>query len=169
MAMTMTMFLFKAISWVERRRAVAESDVVTRWTQVVAPANLSCSFTILIDYMYILYTSKCRIKIGVEWIYFQSKRITFECATLRILHSSINLFVWTKKKKKKTACTLCSAHGCKWLSFQCNIVHALWISMNISDIWKPRQKDDWIFHQLDPARVEQCMALWVYENQIACR
>ncbi|KIJ93901.1 hypothetical protein K443DRAFT_375583 [Laccaria amethystina LaAM-08-1] len=39
--------------------------------------------------------------------------MTFECATLRILRSSIKLFVWTKKKKKKTARALCSAHGCK--------------------------------------------------------
>ena len=77
-------------------------DVVTKW-KVVVTANLSHSFTNLIDYMYILCTSRCRIKFGVERIYFQAKQIIFECATLRILRSSINLFVWTKKKKKQSA------------------------------------------------------------------
>ena len=81
------------------------------WLKVVATANLRHSFTTLIDYMYVLWTSRCRIKFGIERIYFQAKRIIFECATLRILPSSINLFVWTKKKK--TIRALCSAHGCK--------------------------------------------------------
>ena len=78
--------------------------------KVVATANLRHSFTTLIDSMYVLWTSRCRIKIGVERIYFQAKQIIFECATLRILRSSINFFVWTKKK---TVRALCSAHGCK--------------------------------------------------------
>jgi len=37
--------------------------------------------------------------------------MVFECAMLRILQSSINLFVWTKKKKK-TAHALCSTQDC---------------------------------------------------------
>jgi len=38
-----------------------------------------------------------------ERIYLQAKRMIFECPTLKILRSSINLFVWTKKKKKRPA------------------------------------------------------------------
>jgi len=49
------------------------------------------------------YTSRHGIKICIERIYLQAKQMIFECATLRILWSSINLFVWTKKKKKRPA------------------------------------------------------------------
>ena len=66
--------------------------LLRHWQKVVA----THSFT-LIDYIYIPCTSRCRIKICIKQIHFQGKQMSFEHATLRILHSSINFFFWTKK------------------------------------------------------------------------
>ena len=71
------------------------------WSSInLFDVGICCGTTLPICYKN--YTSRCRIKICVEQIYLQAKQMIFECATLNILQSSINLFVWNKKKKWST-------------------------------------------------------------------